>query len=73
MGRQLRASERSDFYGRLIDPTPPLPRTLADAAGPAAKTTSDHEAIESRKTTKPAPKSRTRKPKGAMFHDELQS
>ncbi|MDB5069599.1 MAG: hypothetical protein JWM87_710 [Candidatus Eremiobacteraeota bacterium] len=69
----MRASERSDFYGWVLDPPPSL-AIVRDAHGRKAETAVEADARERRRKTMPAPKGRRRGPRGRVddvaFHDE---
>ncbi|MGD0053596.1 MAG: hypothetical protein ABSD03_17465 [Vulcanimicrobiaceae bacterium] len=69
MGRAPRQSERSAYYGVLLEPPKPTPAILAAASAPAAQTAVQHDELEARKTTRPAPKSRSKAPRGRSFDD----
>jgi hypothetical protein len=71
MGRALRQSERSDFYGSILEPRA-TPAILAAADARPAETAAEREARESRRKTTPAPRGRRPGPRGRGFDlDEI--
>jgi hypothetical protein len=62
-----RQSERSSYYGLILEPERPTPAIMAAAEAPPAETAEQRAERLARKRTVPAPKSRLRGPRGRSF------
>jgi len=65
----MRASERSAFYGLLLEPPRATPSVLSAAKARCAETTTERDDREARRTTRPAPKGRRRGPRGVVSRE----